>query len=191
MVVVVVAAAGLFLPFCPALRQFSRMRIDPAWVSLAWCLMHRVEFCHGIRRDPVLLEQACGLVTGRAGLVVPWWVGGWHSPMCGTPRPCLLFLLSWLCLLGHGVGWVGGWGWGSPYFLSCGGWEGGDAILAAGWPLVGGWLACLRVGLWAWCLIIYVSCFFFFSLPPPSCLSILLYLDLSFPSSLPPACLAA
>lgn len=58
-------------------------------------------------------------------------------------------------------GW-GGWGWGSPYFLSCGGWEGGDAILAAGWPLDGGWLACLRVGLWAWCLIIYVSCFFFF-----------------------------
>lgn len=93
--------------------------------------MHRVEFCHGIRYDPVLLEQAYGLVTGGE------WVGGkapcaqllLHSCFAVTvqpPSPCPL-------------------GWGSPYFRSLGSWEGEKQCLLQAGLWIG---AGLSVSMW-------------------------------------------
>lgn len=57
---------------------------------------------------------------------------------------------------------------GVPLFSQPWGLERGEATPAAGRPPDGGWLVCLCMGVWAWCLIIYVSVFFSSHLPPVS-----------------------
>lgn len=114
--------------------------------------MHRVEFCHGIRYDPVLLEQAFGLVTG----VVRGWVA---KPRVLSSSYIVVLRLQFNPPLHAHLGGV-------PLFSQLRELGRGEALPASGRPPDRGWLVCLYVGLWAWCLIIYVSVFFPSHLPP-------------------------
>lgn len=147
------AVAGLFLPFCPALRQVSRMRIDPAWVSLAWHYLAQCTERNSVMGSDVTLS-CWNKPVGRSHSPV---VYGWVAEPCvlnPSVLPTFLIVVAQFDAPSpHPLGWE------SPYFLSLGVW-GGEKLHRpqAGLRMGAGLSVCM--GLWAWCLIIYVSVFF-------------------------------
>lgn len=127
------AVVGLFLPFCPALRQFSRMRIDPAWVSLAWHYLAQCTERNSVMGSDVILSCWNKLVGWSHSPVVYGWVA---EPCVLNPSILLTVLIAVVQFDGpspHPLGWE------FPYFLSLGVWGGRSYTCrrpASGWGLV-------------------------------------------------------
>lgn len=111
--------AGLFLPVCPALRQSSRMRIDPAWVSLVWHYLAQCTERNSVMGSDVTLSCWNKPVGWSHGPVAAY---GWVAePYVLNPSILLTFLIAVVQFdtpSPHPLGWE------SPYFLSLGGWGG-------------------------------------------------------------------
>lgn len=138
------------------------MRIDPAWVSLAWHYLAQCTEWNSVMGSDVTLS-CWNKPVGWSHSPVEYGVGG--GALCAKPPYPASFSHS--CRAARrplstptrvGV----------PLFFQPWGLGRGEATPAAGRPPDGGWLVCLCMGLRAWCLIIYVSVFFFSHFPPVS-----------------------